>query len=70
MSGCDRKYRVAIYWKNISVTLFCYCTIFTVHNRIGLCLWKKDSIREFQTLFVTHTDFIREKLDKVEGVSV
>ena len=24
----------------------------------------------FQTLFVTHTDFIREKLDKMEGVSV
>ena len=41
-----------------------------MHNCIGLYLWKQDSIREFQTLFVMHTDFIREKLDKMEGVSV
>ena len=45
-------------------------TLYTVHNRIGLCLWKQDSMREFRTLFVTHTDFIREKLDKMERVSV
>ena len=44
----------------------------TVHNRIGstFYLWKQDSIREFRTLFVTHTDLIREKRDKMEGVSV
>ena len=30
----------------------------TVHNRIGLYLWKQDSIREFRTLFVTHMDSI------------
>ena len=42
----------------------------TVHNRIGLYLWKQDSIREFQTLFVMHMDFICENLDKMEGVSV
>ena len=41
-----------------------------VHNRIGLCLWKLDSIREFRTLFMTHRGFIREKLDKMEGVSI
>ena len=41
-----------------------------MHNRIELYLWKQDSIREFRTLFVTHTDFIHEKLDKMERVSV
>ena len=50
----------------ISVTVVLYLTkcdmvwcgayIYTVHNRIGLDLWKKDSIREYRTLFVTHTD--------------
>ena len=38
-----------------------------MHNRIGLCLWKLDSIREIRTLFVTHTDSIREKLDNKDG---
>ena len=41
-----------------------------MHNYIGLYLWKQDSIREFWTLFMTHTDFIRENLDRMEGVSV
>ena len=41
-----------------------------VHNRTGLYLWKQVSISEFRTLFMTHTDFIHEKLDKMEEVSV
>ena len=42
-------------------------TYITVHNRIGLYLWKQESIREFRTLFVAHTDSIREKLDNKDG---
>ena len=47
--------------------MWCGAYIYTVHNCIWTLSVKIGPIREFRTLFVAHTDSIRERLDNKDG---